>query len=179
MSEHKIVYETLAEIIDFIGATHTHLDSKNGVYCLKLWRHADGKRVPIEEMRGVRIKEMMLHDKTTLIMRQMSHGTLFKGSYVHSFDSTMYLPDLAMVNVYDYAAEFWTTMGLDFAYLEQTKEAKTVMLAEWIHDIPRNLRAQWFKDDETEDLLGDVGLGPKITRRTDMGRNLDLTGEDL
>lgn len=179
MSEHKIVYESLAEIVDFISATHKHLDAKSGVYCLKLWRHPDGKRVPIEEMRGVRIKEMMLHDKTTLIIRQTSHGTLFKGSYIHSFDSTLYLPDLAMVNVYDYAAEFWTTMGLDFVYLEQTKEAKTVMLAEWIHDIPRNLRAQWFKDDETEDLLGDVGVGPKITRRNVMGRHLDLTGEDL
>jgi hypothetical protein len=178
MSEHKIVYETLEEIVDFISATHTHLNAKNGIYCLKLWRRPDGTRIPIEEMMGVRIQEMVVYNKTTLILRQTSHGTLFKGSHIHSFNSTLYLPDLAMVNVYDYAAEFWTTMGMDVAYLEQTKEAKTVMLAEWIHDIPRNLRAQWFKDDETEDLLGDVGLGPKITRRADLGRNLDLT-EDL
>ncbi len=179
MSEHNVVYETLTEIVDFIRSTHLHLNSKAGVYAIKLWRHPNGKRVPIEEMRGVRVKELLIYDENTLIIRQVSHGTIFKGNYVHSFDSTLYLPDLAMVNVYDYAAEFWTTMGLDFAYLEQTKESKTVMLAEWIHDIPRILRAQWFKDEEAEDLLSDVGLGPKIHRYRPLGRNLDLMGEDL
>lgn len=179
MSDHKIVYETLEEIREFILREHRHLDSKNGIYCLKLWRQPNGTRVPVEEMKGVRINNFTVYNKNTLIVHQRSHGTAFKGSQIHSFSSTLYLPDLAIINVYDYGAEFWTTMGLDFAYLEQTKESKMVMLAEFVHDIPRILRAQWFKDEETEKLLDEVGMGPRIHQYIPLGRSLDLTGEEL
>ena len=179
MPEHKIFHETLDDIIAFIQQSHKHINAKNGIYCLKLWGQPDGKRVPVEEMKGVRINGFTAYDKNTLIISQVSHGTTFKGSQIHSFTSTIYLPDLAIINVYDYGAEFWTTMGLDFAYLEQTKESKMVMMAEYIHDVPRILRAQWFKDRETEELLDEVGMGPKINRFMPLGRNLDLTGEEL
>ena len=179
MTDQKTTYDKLPDIIEFIEKTHTHLNAKGGLYCLKLWRQPNGRRVPIEELRGVRIKTFSIYDKNTLIIQQISHGTAFKGNFVHAFEATTYLPDLAMINVYDYAAEFWTTMGLDFTYIQQTKESKTVMLAEWIHDVPRILRAQWFKDDEMEDLLSDVGVGMKIRHYKPMGRNLDLSGEDI
>jgi len=179
MTNHKIIYDTLDEIVDFIRQNHRHLDSKNGIYCLKLWRQPNGTRVPVEEMKGVRIKSFTVFNKNTLIIQQVSHGTAFKGSQIHSFTSTLYLPDLAIINVYDYGAEFWTTMGLDFSYLEQTKESKMVMLAAFVHDAPRILRAQWFKDEETERLLDEVGMGPKIHKYMPLGRHLDLTGEDL
>ncbi len=90
------------------------------------------------------------------------------------FDATLWLPNVAMINVYDHSGEFWTTDAVDFVYLEQTKEAKTVMLAEWMHPGPRDLRAQWFRDEEAETMLKDIGSGRKIEHLASVARNLDL-----
>lgn len=169
----KIKHDSLQGILDFITSIHPHLYQK-GLYCLKLLREPDGTRIPFEIMNGVRIKNFSIYNSNTLIITQHSHGLVFKGKSTHCFDSTLYLPDLAMINVYDYSAEFLTNFGIDFIYLDQTKEAKIVMLAEWIHDIPKNLRAQWFKDDETEQLLGGIGIGRKLYRPKSTGRHLDL-----
>lgn len=174
MSEHKIKHDSLQGILNFIKSIHPHLESNKGLYCLKMWREPDGTRIPLEIMTGVRIKEFWIHNENTLGIKQHSHGMQFKNKVTHCFESTMYLPDLAMINVYDYSAEFLTNFGIDFIYLDQTKEAKVVMLAEWIHDIPKNLRGQWFKDDETERLLGDIGIGRKLHRPKSMDRHLDL-----
>ncbi len=170
----KIKHDSLQGILDFIKSTHPHLESRKGVYCLKLWREPDGTRIPLEIMTGVRIKSFSIYNNSTVIVCLHSHGIEFKSKIIQSFDSTLYLPDLAMINVYDYSAEFLTNFGIDFIYLEQTKEAKTVMLAEWIHDIPKNLRAQWFKDEETERLLSGIGIGRKLHRSKSMDRHLDL-----
>lgn len=170
----KIKHDSLQGILDFIKSTHPHLESRKGVYCLKLWREPDGTRIPLEIMHGVRIKSFTIYNESTVIIQQHSHGMEFKNKFSHSFDATLYLPDLAMINVYDYSAEFLTNFGIDFIYLDQTKEAKIVMLAEWIHDIPKNLRAQWFRDEETERLLSGIGIGRKLLRPTSVGRHLDL-----
>lgn len=174
MNDPKIKHDSLQGILDFIKSTHPHLESKKGLYCLKLWREPDGTRIPLEIMTGVRIKNFAIYNNDTLIVQQHSHGIEFQKRVTQSFDSTFYLPNLAMINVYDYSAEFLTNFGIDFVYLDQTKEAKIVMLAEWIHDIPKNLRAQWFKDEETERLLSGIGIGRKLHRSTPMGRHLDL-----
>lgn len=164
---------------DNLESALAHLKNKHkqllkGVYCLKLMRRSDGTRVPFEELRGIRIKDFQVYDTNTVIIVQHSHGTRFNSKQISTFDAVTYLPDLAMINVYDYSAEFLTNVGIDFVYLEQTKEAKTVMLAEWIHDTPRLLRAQWFKDDETEQLLKGIGLGQKIQQFVPLGRNLEI-----
>ncbi len=174
MSDPKIKHSSLQSILDFIKSTHPHLESKRGLYCLKLWREADGTRIPLEIMTGVKIKSLSIYNENTLIVQQHSHGMEFKKQITHSFDSTLYLPDLAMINVYDYSAEFLTNFGIDFVYLDQTKEAKIVMLAEWIHDIPKNLRAQWFRDEETERLFSGIGIGRKLLKPKSVGRHLDL-----
>lgn len=174
MNDPKIKHDSLQGILDFIRSIHPHLESRRGVYCLKLWRHRDGTRIPIEIMNGVRIKEFTIYNEDTLIIQQHSHGTQFLNQSTHSFDATLYLPDLVMINVYDYSAEFLTNFGIDFVYLDQTKEAKIVMLAEWIHDVPKNLRAQWFKDEETERLLSGIGIGRKVHRPVLARRHLDL-----
>lgn len=169
-----IKHDSLQSILDFIKSIHPHLDSKRGLYCLKLWRDTDGTRIPLEVMNGVKIKDFKIYNDNTVIVQQHSHGMEFKNRITHSFDSTLYLPDLAMINVYDYSAEFLTNFGIDLVYLDQTKEAKIVMLAEWIHDIPKNLRGQWFKDEETERLLSGIGIGRKLHRSVSLGRHLDL-----
>lgn len=174
MNNPKIKHKSLQSILDFIKSTHPHLESKKGVYCLKMWREPDGMRIPLEIMNGVRIKEFSIYNENTLIIQQHSHGMIHKKQVSHSFDATLYLPNLAMINVYDYSAEFLTNFGIDFIYLDQTKEAKIVMLAEWIHDVPKNLRAQWFKDEETERLLSGIGIGRKLHRPITVNRHLDL-----
>lgn len=168
-----IKFDNLEVALDHIKTKHNRQLSK-GVYCLKLVRRRDGTRVPFEELRGVRIKEFKIYDDNTLVIFQHSHGTVFQNRVTTSFDATTYLPDLAMINVYDYSAEFMTTLGIDFVYLEQSKEAKTVMLAEWVHATPRLLRGQWFKDEETEQMLNGIGLGPKIQQFVPLGRHLEL-----
>ncbi len=174
MSDPKIKHDSLQGILDFIKSTHPHLESRKGVYCLKLWREPDGTRIPLEIMNGVRIKSFKIYNESTVIIQQHSHGMEFKKRFTQTFDATLYLPNLAMINVYDYAAEFLTNFGIDFVYLDQTKESKIVMLAEWIHDIPRNLRAQWFRDEETERLLSGIGIGRKLLKPKSVGRHLDL-----
>jgi len=164
---------TLDEILEFIRVNHNELNTK-GVYCLKLFRRSDGIRVPFEEMKGVRILDFTVYNPNTVIVQQHSHGVISKGKALTAFDSTLYLHDLIMVNVYDYSAEFFTDHGIDFTYLQQSKNAKMVMLAEWVHDVSRILRAQWFKDEETEKLLSEVGLGRVLQRYVPMGRHLDL-----
>lgn len=172
--ESKIRHDSLEGILDFIKRSHAFLQAKRGVFCLKLWRQPDGARHPLEIMTGVRIKHFSVYDKATVIVQQHSHGTIFRNNSTHAFDATFYLPDMAMINVYDYCTEFLTNFGIDFVYLDQSKEAKIVMLAEWIHDVPKNLRAQWFRDDETEKLLSGIGIGRKLARPLETGRYLDL-----
>lgn len=167
-------YESLQEILDFIETIHPKLHSPPGVYCLRMRRTHEGARIPFEELRGVRIKSFEVYDTNTVIATLHSHGMAFKSNRLNTFDGTIYLTDLAMINVYDHSAEFLTNSSIDFVYLEQDKGAKTVMLAEWIHDVPKNLRAQWFKDSETERLLSEVGLGRKVRQRINLGRHLDL-----
>lgn len=176
MKQHKpkIRHESLQGILDFINSIHPHLTSKRGLYCLKLWRESDGTRYPLEIMNGVRIKSFSIYNENTLIIQQHTHGISFKDKFTQTFDSTLYLPDLCMINVYDYCAEFLTNFGIDFVYMDQSKESKIVGLAEWIHDVPKNLRAQWFKDDETERLLSGIGIGRKLLRSDVAGRHIDL-----
>ncbi len=172
-------FKTLEDTLKYIEKNHPYINGRNGVYCLKLWRQSDGTRLPIEETKGVRIRSLNVFNKNTVVIQLMSHGTAFQGRAMHTFDSTLYLPDLVMVNVYDYGTEFWSNARMDFSYTQQTKESKLVMLAEWIHDAPRNLRGQWFRDDDMEKTLNDVGLGPKLKQYIPLGRNLDLKGDSL
>ncbi len=172
--------KTLSEIVEFIKNKHTHLNHTNGVYALKLIRQADGTRLPFEEMRGVRIKNFIVDDDNTLVIEQHSHGKMLRGglpsSYApsHVFDARIFLTNLAMVNVYDYSAEFLTVDSIDFTYIEQTKEASVVMLSEWLNEQPGILRAQWFMDADVEKVLIAVGLESKLKREPSCGRNIDL-----
>lgn len=175
----KLRFESLQDTVDFIVKTHKHLRSKCGVYCLKLLRNSDGSRIPFEEMNGVKIDEFEVHDSDTIIVKQHSHGTSFRGGILHAFDAKIWLTGLAMINVYDYSTEFWSTKGIDFVYLQQTKEAKTVLLSEWLHGTPKNLRGQWFRDDEAEELLNEIGLGRRVKQTIRIGKHLDLDGEIL
>lgn len=172
-------FETLSEIVKFIERSHTHINSNNGVYALKLLRHPDGTRVPFEEMRGIRIQKFIVDDDNTLIIQQHSHGKTIRWaedtrSLTYVFDARMFLSNLAMVNVYDYSAEFLTVNSIDFTYIEQTKEASVVMLSEWLNEQPGILRAQWFMDSDIEKVLAIVGLEHKIKRESVAIRNIDL-----
>jgi len=175
MVAHK-TFDALEEILGFILETHTSLHSTTGVYYLKMLRKPDGSRVPFEETKGMRIKDFTIYNENTVIIEQHSHGTTFKNHRIHTLDVVTYLPNLEMINVYDHSAEFCSASAIDFVYLEQTKSVKTVMLAAWIHDVPRVLRAQWFRDEAMQKTLEEVGVGRKL-RRFIPKRNIEV-GED-
>ncbi len=159
----------LKKILDFLTNAHRHISSRSGLYCLKLLRQPDGSRIPIEVMNGVRIKNFILYDNNTVIIEQSSEEVS-----QWRFTAQTYLSNLAMINVYDYSAEFLTTNSVDFVYLRQTKDAKIAMLAEWIHEKPGVLRAQWFGDEDAEEILANVGPTRYIKRAVSVGRNIDL-----
>lgn len=167
-------FQALSEIVEFIKHKHVHIRGNKGVYALKLIRQPDGTRIPFEEMRGVRIKNFIVDDDNTLVIEQHSHGIAFPGRSTHVFDARIFLSNLAMVNVYDYSAEFLTIDSIDFTYILQTKEASVVMLSEWINDEPGILRAQWFMDRDIEKVLATLGLDRKFKEGSSFGRNIDL-----
>lgn len=168
-----IVCETLHDVVEYITKKHSHLQSMKGVYALKLLRQADGSRIPFEEMSGIRIKKFTIFTNNTLILEQHSHGYTYKNQNIQNFDARLYLSNLAMINIYDYSAEFLTIDSIDFTYIEQSKEARVVMMSEWINEEPGILRAQWFMDDDIDKILDRVGLRNR-TRRLVASRNLDL-----
>jgi len=171
---------TLAEILSHLAEAHKDcFASVKGVYFLKLWKQPNGDRLVIEEGKGVRIKEMLLAQCDSVTIRQHSHGTLMKKKALHTFESTLHLPKLIAVNAYNHSAEFISSLGVDFVYLAQNPDAKKLIMSAWTKDESFKMRAQWFKDEETEALLNDVGIGPKINRHIPLPRNLDLTGEDI
>ena len=72
----KIKYDSLQDILDFIRSTHRHLQSTAGIYCLRLYRNADGLRVPFEEFRGVRIKNFEIYDLLVIITTQRPYALI-------------------------------------------------------------------------------------------------------
>ena len=172
--QHKILHESLEDIVKYIRKHHFGVNKE--IYALKLIRQFDGKKIPIEEMRGITLQNISVHDKRTLILTQKADlaNTGNKISPYPFFESNLYLSELIMINVYDYSAEFISETNFDFTYSLQTKDAKTVMLAEWVHKKPKNLRAQWACDTDTEKLLESIGEGPKIHRQVSIPRGIDL-----
>ena len=172
--QHKILHESLEDIVEYIRKQHFGVNKE--IYALKLIRQFDGKKIPIEEMRGITLQNISIHDKRTLILTQKAAlaNTGPNISPYPFFESNLYLSELIMINVYDYSAEFISETNFDFTYSLQTKDAKTVMLAEWVHKKPKNLRAQWACDTDTEKLLESIGEGPKIHRQVSIPRGIDL-----
>jgi len=165
--------ESLDAVVKLVQSNF-HCDSRYGVRLAKLWRQYDGSRIPLEYTTGVRIKNIEVFNNNTIIIEQHSHGTLFQSRKLHSFDSTLYLPDLFIVNIYDYSVEFWSLIGLNFVILDQTYSSKIAIMSQWIHDKSQTLRAQWYKDDESKNLIDHLSGEPMLHSQDEVFRNLDI-----
>ncbi len=86
--------------------------------------------------------------------------------------STIHLTDLIMVNVYDHSAEFISKSSIDLYYAETTYNAKVVLMSSWINKTQDILRAQWFCDDEAEQLFGDCTR--QVERVVPLPRSIDF-----
>ncbi len=174
MKKSVQICKTLSEVVDFIKKKHTHINHNKGVYALKLIRQPDGTRLPFEEMRGLKIKKITVENNNTLVIEQQSHGLAFRGNKTYVFDARMFLQNLAMINIYDYSAEFLTVNSIDFTYIQQTQQAEVVMLSEWINGETGVVRAQWLMDKDIEKVLNTIGLNHKLRREEVCNRNIDL-----
>ena len=109
--------ETLQDVIKYIKAKHTSL-LKHGAYGMRFVRQPDGRRILIEDFDGCRAFQYKVQDDNTLIMTNFLSGFTFKGNNNIQMTSRCIMPHLAVINIYDHAAEFFSTEGIDFVYTE-------------------------------------------------------------
>ncbi len=163
-------YITLQEVVEHIQREHRNINSFNGVNAWKMLRLSNGSKIPFEELQGVRLRNFSIYDHNTLIIEQQSNTKINE-----VFFCRIYLFDLIMINIYDFSAEFYTSSGINMFYTERTTDAKVLMLSSFIHNSSDPIRAQWFRDDETEALLD---LSDKTEQRTVvLPRSIDFAGD--
>lgn len=169
-------YETLEEIVEFILRRHPCLKRLGaGATAYKFLRRKDGSRIPFEISRGFKIYNFGVYDENTLVVKQLASGYAFKGKKKHVFSSDLYLQDLAIVNVYDHRADFFSWNSIDFSYIENDFMVDIQMLQEWINNDIGVLRAQWVeKNKDVEKILDEIGCGSKIIIGSSKKRLLDM-----
>lgn len=154
-------FDKLDDVVAYIQRKHGFLRT-TGVECYKLIRR-NKDRIPFEHSISSKIEDISVYSNDTLVINQMMSGLQFRGNKSISLKSTMYLHDLALINVYDHIAEFFSWSSIDFAYLERDKfygEITAKMLQEWILQEPGEIRAQWrCVNHKTEKLLEELGVG--------------------
>jgi hypothetical protein len=152
------ICKTLPEIVENIKTTHRFLHNSTGIYGIKLLRKANGKRYPFEEIKGLRIQDFSMPDKNTLVIEQVGLGFQFKSNVKHIYTAKLYLSNLAVINVYDERAEFFTVEGIDFCYIHNDYVVNVKMLKEWVNNDPGIVRARWINEnDDVQKLLEDIG----------------------
>ena len=171
------VYSTLSDIVAYINKTHRFLRTSSGVYGIKLFRKANGKRIPFEEMKGLKIHDIAVHNRNTLIIEQVGCGFQFKSNVKHIYKAKLFLTNLAVVNVYDERAEFFTMEGIDFCYIQNDYIVNIKMLMEWVNNDPGILRAQWIHEDpDVQKILEDIGVDRTSKIVITPPRNIDMKG---
>lgn len=156
-------FETLPDLMTFIQTKHRKINSKQGgVQGYKMFRKPDGRRILFEEIKGFRIFRFQAVDDRTLTIDTLATGFAFRNNEKITVSSRLFLPDLAVINVYDHRAEFFSSSSIDFAYIEDDKVVELQMLEEYINDDPGIVRAQWLaKDDDVDRILDEVTGGRK------------------
>jgi len=182
-------YQTIDEIVKYITKHHLYIKEpvsgqgpmeKGGAYALKMFRKSDGKRIIFEETKNFRIFDWNVHDKNMLCIDTIAVGLAFKGHKKISQSSRLFLHDLAVINVYDHSAEFYSRNSIDFAYVEHSYESEQQILQEWVRGSPGIMRAQWVnEEDDIDRLLTELSIGRKIQEVVPGARKIDLNFEDF
>ncbi len=163
--------------MDFSLRKHPTVRNGNGAgfYGLKMLRKPDGRRIIFESVNGFRIFEHSQVSDTSIMIRQQSTGFEFRGNrrVVQTADFT--LSDLALVNVYDNSAEFYSRSSIDFAYVAKTADSEIEMLTEFVVGLKGIVRAQWTsQNDEVDRIISELSIGRKVIEVAQRKRMIDM-----
>lgn len=168
----------MSDIIEHIKKTHRFLKNSSGVYGIKMLRKPNGKRVPFEEIKGLRIQDIDIHGKNTVVIEQAGYGFQFKSQVKHVYKAKLFLANLAVINVYDERAEFFTNDNIDFCYLQNDYAVNVKMLKEWVNNDPGVLRYQWINEDsDVQKILDNIGTDRKVKVAVLPPRNINMKGK--
>jgi len=168
---------TLSDIIKYLTKKHKKIASHRflGVNGMKMLKYPDGSRRVIEHFKGFRILDCEVA-RNSLRISQASSDIKSK----RNFYSTLYLNDLAFINIYDNSAEFVTENSIDLAYILNTDDAKIETIQQYIHHDSGILRACWTNAGLDADTISRLGIHNKIRRKVDAhSRSLDLRNLDF
>ena len=173
--------KTVEGIVKYILRKHPTIRGKKpgeGVHAVKLLRKSSGKRLVVEEIDNFRIFDWTAFDDNLLTIDTIATGYVFRGNMEIQQTARLFLHQLVVINVYDYAAEFFSESAIDFAYSLKTREARAQHSYEWLSGKPGILRAQWVdKDNSVARELEILSGGRSIDELIDDGRNFDMDGE--
>ena len=182
-------YDALEGIITYILKKHKYIKqavtgvglyNKGGVYALKMLRKPSGKRIIFEEIKNFRIIKWEAFNINTLIIDTFATGISFKGKEKVSQSSRLFLNDLAVINVYDYTAEFYSRSSIDFSYVYNSHESHQQALNYFVQEKIAPLRAQWVDpDDDLDRLMEELSIGRVIEEEVPGNRMLDMDFEDF
>ena len=168
----------LEEVVSFILRRHYKVSdtgSSGGVNASFMYKQYDGKRVVFCEMSNFRIIDWQVMGEDSLSMQTMATGYTFKGNKHVTQSAQCILSNLAIINVYDFAAEFFSENSVDFAYTLGTRDANIQHIYEWIRGDTGTLRASWVNENNTtEQLLNRLSGGDKIIIKKDPSRKVDM-----
>ena len=169
-------FDVLADLVPYIIRKHPFIRStRSGVEAYKFFRKPDGRRIPFEHMNGFRIFDMGAYDSNTLVIDQLAAGYTFRNHNKCTVSSKLFLTNLALVNVYDSRAEFFSWDSIDFSYVENNHMTSIHMLHEWQRGDPGILRAQWVcENDSVDKLLERLGIGTQDVRMSYGPRMIDM-----
>lgn len=172
-------FNALNDLVPYILRKHPFLGStRGGVEAYKFIRKLDGRRIPFEHMHGFRIFDMGAFDQNTLVVDQIAAGYEFKKHKKCTVSSKLFLTNLALVNIYDVRAEFFSWDSIDFSYVENEHMTSIHMLHEWQRGDPGILRAQWIcENDSVDKLLERLGVGDQDVLMSYGPRLIDMETE--
>lgn len=175
---------TLEEVVEYILNRHKKIRDRSqegGVRASLMWRKSDGKRQVFSEMNNFRIFDWDVLPNNSLSIQTIATGFAFRGNKEIQQTARTILSDLAVVNVYDWAAEFFSENSVDFAYTMNSEDANFQHLHEWTKGVPGELRATWINENnDTEAILNNLSGGRKVfvidqnSRQVDMDFELDI-----
>ena len=160
-------YTKLEEIITYITNTHESLKKNNpggGVCASKMIRLNSGRRIVFEETQNWRIFDWGITSENSLYIDSIITGFAFKGHKEVQQSSRLFLSDLIIINVFDFAAEFISQSSIDFAYTLNTPAATMQHLYEYSRGKIGDIRARWiYAQNDVDRVLTEASIGRVLT----------------
>lgn len=156
MEKEKLLkkFDNIDDIVKFMLIKHKSVTlQKFGFIGYKLLRKPSGRRIVFEEIKGFRILKHSVFDND-LIIQSMASGLSFRKETKMVVESTLFLTDLALINVYDNRSEFFSNSSIDFSYIMNDYSSGITVTSEWLNNKVGELRGQWIaKNSIIEEIL--------------------------